>query len=150
MIEKAIEKARKTMNKNYGGPFGAVIVKDDKIICVESNTVLKEKDPTCHAEMNAIRKACKKLKTYNLKGCKIYATGYPCPMCLAAIMWANIDEIYYGSTLKDAEKIGFKDDFIYSFIRNNNSNENIKIKNINREECVKLFEEYNENSKIIY
>ena len=117
IMKLAIDKARDTMMKDYGGPFGAVIVKDDKIISVASNTTLKDKDPTAHAEINAIRDACKKLNTYDLKDCILYVTGYPCPMCISAIIWANIKEVYYGTTLKDAEEVGFRDDFIYKFIK---------------------------------
>ena len=95
IMDLAIEEAKKNMKKNEGGPFGAVIVKDDKIIAVTSNTVLGAHDPTAHAEINAIREAGKILETHDLTGCKLYATGYPCPMCLSAIIWSNIKEIYY-------------------------------------------------------
>ena len=145
-----IEEARKTMNENIGGPFGAVIVKDDKIISIASNTVLGSHDPTAHAEINAIRKAGNVLGTHDLSGCILYATGYPCPMCLSAIMWANIKKVYYGTNLKDAENIGFRDDFIYKFIRNNNLGKELDIENMNREECLKLFDEYSKNEKEIY
>ena len=91
---------RRTLNENKGGPVGAVIVdKDKNVVSVASNLVLKLHDPSAHAEIMAIRKACEVLKTHDLSGCKIYATGYPCPMCLSAIMWANIKEIYYGTNL---------------------------------------------------
>lgn len=149
IMQLGIKEARKTMNNNIGGPFGAVIVKNDKIIAVASNTVLSSKDPTAHAEINAIRKACKKLKTYDLSECTLYATGYPCPMCLSAIIWANIKHVYYGTNLKDAQKIGFRDDNIYNFIKNNDRKE-LDITNINRKECLKLFEEYNNNNRKIY
>ena len=150
IMKLAIDKARDTMMKDYGGPFGAVIVKDDKIISVASNTTLKDKDPTAHAEINAIRDACKKLNTYDLKDCILYVTGYPCPMCISAIIWANIKEVYYGTTLKDAEKIGFRDDFIYNFIRNGNTGELLNISRLDRDECLKLLEEYKNNNKTIY
>ena len=149
-MNKGIERARETMNKNIGGPFGAVIVKDDEIISVASNTVLRDCDPTAHAEVNAIREAGKKLNTYDLTGCTLYATGYPCPMCLSAIMWSNINKVYYGTNLKDAENIGFRDDFIYEFIRNGNKGKVLDIENIDREECLKLFKEYKENNSTIY
>ena len=150
VMEVAITQAKKTMNKDMGGPFGAAIVKDDKVIAVSSNTVLADHDPTAHAEINAIRKAGEKLKTHDLSGCKLYATGYPCPMCLSAIIWANIKEVYYGTDLDDAERIGFRDDFIYEFIRNSNENGFLKLKNISKKECLKLFEEYEEKDKEIY
>ena len=150
MMDLAIEEARKTMNNNIGGPFGAVIVKDGEVVAVSSNTVLKTNDPTAHAEINAIREASKKLNTYDLSGCTLYATGYPCPMCLSAIMWANIKMVYYGTNLNDAEKIGFRDDFIYDFIRNNNEGTVLKLESVDREKCLELFKEYQEKNKKIY
>lgn len=150
IMKLGIEKARDTMMKNYGGPFGAVIVKNNEIIAVASNTTLRDNDPTAHAEINAIREAGKKLGTHDLKDCVLYATGYPCPMCLSAIIWANIKEVYYGTTLKDAEEIGFRDDFIYNFIRNGNQGKVLNLSKLDREECLKLLEEYKNNNKTIY
>lgn len=150
MMELGIEEARKTMNNNIGGPFGAVITdKDNNVIAVASNTVLGSYDPTAHAEINAIRKAGKKLKTHDLSGCKIYATGYPCPMCMSAIIWSNIKEVYYGTNLSDAEKIGFRDDFIYEYLKGNNK-DLLKISNIDHDKCLELFKEYSEKNKQIY
>jgi len=149
-MEDAIDRARHTVYENAGGPFGAVIVKDGKVISVASNTVLRDNDPTAHAEINAIKGAGKALNSYDLSGCEIYATGYPCPMCLSAIMWSNIKKIYYGTSLKDAEEIGFRDDKIYNFIRNNNQSDDIEIENIDRDKCIKLFEEYKNSNKTIY
>ena len=150
-------KERKIMNKfmkiakersingcrnHEGGPFGAVIVdSNNNIIAVASNTVLKDNDPTAHAEINAIRKACKKLNTHDITGYKIYATGYPCPMCLSAIIWSNIKEVYYGTDLNDAEKIGFRDQKIYDFI-NKKDLTLLDIEQIKHDECLKLFLEY--------
>ncbi len=143
IMELGIEEARKTMNEGFGGPFGAVIVdSNNNIIAVASNTVLKDNDPTAHAEINAIKKACKKLNTHDLTGYKIYATGYPCPMCLSAIIWANIKEVYYGTDLKDAEKIGFRDQKIYDFI-NKKDLTLLNVEQIKHDECLKLFLEYN-------
>lgn len=106
-----INQARKTMNDNKGGPFGAVITdKKGNIISISSNLVLETYDPTAHAEINAIREASKKLKTHDLSNCILYATGYPCPMCLSAIIWANIQTVYYGTNVNEAEEIGFRDD----------------------------------------
>lgn len=150
IMKLGIDKARETMMKDYGGPFGAVIVKDGEIIAVSSNTVLRDNDPTAHAEINAIREAGKKLGTNDLTDCILYATGYPCPMCLSAIIWANIKEVYYGTNLKDAEEIGFRDDFIYEFIKNDNTGEILNLSKLDREECLKLFKEYKENNKKIY
>lgn len=143
IMELGIEEARKTMNEGFGGPFGAVIVdSNNNIIAVASNTVLKDNDPTAHAEINAIKKACKKLNTHDLTGYKIYATGYPCPMCLSAIIWSNIKEVYYGTDLNDAEKIGFRDQKIYDFI-NKKDLTLLDIEQIKHDECLKLFLEYN-------
>lgn len=150
IMKLGIEKARETMMKDYGGPFGAVIVRNNEIISVSSNTTLKDHDPTAHAEINAIREAGQKLGTHDLKDCVLYVTGYPCPMCLSAIIWANIKEVYYGTNLKDAEEIGFRDDFIYRFIRNDNQGEILNLSKLDREECLKLLEEYKKNNKTIY
>ena len=99
--------------ENQGGPFGAVIVKDGKIIATSGNSVTIDNDPTAHAEVNTIRKACKRLGTFNLEGCEIYSSCEPCPMCLSAIYWAHIDKLYYATTKDDAASIGFDDSFIY-------------------------------------
>ncbi len=99
--------------KKGGGPFGAVIVKDGKIIAGSSNSVTIDTDPTAHAEVNCIRKACLALGTFDLSGCVIYTSCEPCPMCLGAIYWAHLDRIYYANDRKDAGAIGFDDDFIY-------------------------------------
>jgi tRNA(Arg) A34 adenosine deaminase TadA len=99
--------------ENQGGPFGAVIVKDGKIIAASGNSVTTDNDPTAHAEVNTIRKACKQLGTFNLEGCEIYSSCEPCPMCLSAIYWAHIDKLYYATTKDDAASIGFDDSFIY-------------------------------------
>ena len=123
---------------NDGGPFGSVIVKGDEVICVAHNTVLRDNDPTCHGEMNAIRLACKVLGTHDLSGCELYTTAYPCPMCLGAIRWANIDKVYYGCRLEDTEKIGFRDlDFqdTEKFVPTSMSE-------VNSNECLDLFNMY--------
>ena len=96
-----------------GGPFGAVVVRGDEVITVASNSVTIDNDPTAHAEVNAIRSACKKLGTFKLDGCYIYSSCEPCPMCLSAIYWAGVDRIYYGNTKEDADAIDFSDKFIY-------------------------------------
>ncbi|MEH7238665.1 nucleoside deaminase [Bacillus sp. JJ1562] len=151
-MELAIKEARRTMNKNIGGPFGASIIDEQgNIISVASNTVLGTNDPTAHAEINAIRKAGEKLKTHDLSNYILYATGFPCPMCLSAIIWANIKRVYYGCTSKDAEKIGFRDDFIYKFINNNLEDKEILIlEELDRCECLELFGEYIEKEKELY
>ena len=149
---KAFEEARETMNKNHGGPFGSAIVdKNGEIISVASNTVLKDHNPTAHGEINAIIKAGQKLGTHDLSGCVLYTTAYPCPMCLSAIIWANIKKVYYGCEPKDAEEIGFRDDFIYEFIQNGlKDKETLELEQLNHEECLKLFEEYASKEKEIY
>jgi guanine deaminase len=150
-MKLGINMAFQTMLQNTGGPFGAVIVKDEQIITIASNRVLGDHDPTAHAEITAIRQAGKILGTHDLSGCELYATGYPCPMCLSAIIWANIKKVYYGCTPKDAEKIGFRDDFIYNFINNGCSDENtLKIIPLDRDNCLCLFNEYEKNQKEIY
>lgn len=152
VMELAIKRARETMNQNLGGPFGAAVIdKDGTILSVTSNSVLGDHDPTAHAEVNAIREACKVKGSHDLTGCVIYATGYPCPMCLSAIIWANIKTVYYGCTPADAEEIGFRDDFIYNFIQDGLQDETIlEIKEKNRQHCLVLFKEYQEQSKEIY
>ena len=112
LMRKAIELSIENI-KNGGGPFGAVIAKDGEIIATGTNRVTADNDPTAHAEVNAIRKACQALKTFDLSGCTIYTSCEPCPMCLAAIYWAHIDKIYYGNNKKDAADIGFDDSYIY-------------------------------------
>ena len=149
-MKTGIEKARRTMNEGMGGPFGAVIVKDGNVIAVASNTVLKSHDPTAHAEINAIRKAGELLGTHDLSGCVLFATGYPCPMCLSAIIWANIDKVYYGCNLKDAEKIGFRDDFIYDFIKNEKNSDILSLIPLDREDCLSLYEEYSRTEGQLY
>lgn len=148
----AIERARETMNKNFGGPFGAAIVDaNGEIVVVSSNSVLRDNDPTAHAEVNAIRGACKKLGTYDLSGYVLYATGHPCPMCMSAIIWANIKKVYFGCTPEDAEKIGFRDDFIYRFINDGCTDKGVmEIIPHEREACLELFKEYSEKEKTIY
>ena len=96
-----------------GGPFGAVVVRGDEVITVASNSVTIDNDPTAHAEVNAIRSACKELGTFKLDGCYIYSSCEPCPMCLSALYWAGVDRIYYGNTKEDADAIDFSDKFIY-------------------------------------
>ena len=150
IMKFGIDEARKTMNENKGGPFGAVITdKDGNIISVTSNRVLELHDATAHAEVMAIRKAGEKLGTHDLSGCILYATGYPCPMCLSAIIWANIKKVYYGTNLKDAEDIGFRDDFIYNYI-NNKDKDILDFVELNHDECLELFNEYKEKNKEIY
>ena len=143
------------LKTNKGGPFGACVVKDGIIIGKGSNEVLNNNDPTAHAEIMAIREACRNINSYNLSGCELYTSCYPCPMCLSAIIWANIEEVYYGNTKEDAANIGFRDDYIYKYIEkisNNIEDDDIlKLKCIDREETIKTFNEFKEKTdKIIY
>ncbi|MBR6073424.1 MAG: nucleoside deaminase [Bacilli bacterium] len=132
------------LTDNEGGPFGAVIVKDGVIVGKGDNRVLVNHDPTAHAEITAIRDASKTLGTHDLSGCVLYTSCYPCPMCLSAIIWANIKTVYYGNTKEDAANIGFRDDMIYDYIKDNNSNTDVlNLINIDRDETIKTFEEYN-------
>ena len=142
-MEIAIEEAKKGIRKGHGGPFGAVIVKDDEIVARGHNRVVETNDPTAHGEIVAIREATKKLNTFDLSGCELYTTGYPCPMCMSAIIWANIKKVYYSCNAKDAEKIGFRDDFIYQIIESDcNNTDLLNIQEVSREDGLKLFEEY--------
>ncbi|MDD2651485.1 MAG: nucleoside deaminase [Sulfurimonas sp.] len=140
----AIQEAFYGVKQNHGGPFGAVVVKSGKIIAKAHNQVLKNNDPTAHAEVNAIRKACKKLGTFDLSGCEIYTTCMPCPMCLGAIKWANIKTVFYGATSKDADDIGFRDKDFYE-------KEFLEFKQIERDECLKPFEAWSaKDDKVFY
>ena len=114
-MAKAIELSINSAN-TIGGPFGSVIVKDDKIIAEGSNKVTSSNDPTAHGEIVAIREACKNLNTFDLSGCEIYTSCEPCPMCIAAIYWSRLDKIYYANTREDAKNIDFDDSFIYTEI----------------------------------
>ena len=135
---------------NVGGPFGACVVKDGKIIGKGSNHVLKNNDPTAHAEVMAIRDACKNINSYDLSGCELYTSCYPCPMCLSAIIWSNIKKVYYGNTKEDAENIGFRDKMIYEFLDNKKHNL-LDLECIDREETIETFNKYmNKEDKIIY
>jgi len=120
-MQVAIDEALKGIDANEGGPFGAVIVKDNKIISKAHNLVLKTNDPTAHAEINAIKEASSKLNSFDLSGCELYTTCEPCPMCLGAIFWARIDRVYFGATKLDAQKAGFDDNKFYNMIEQKSS-----------------------------
>ena len=151
-MKKAIEESKKNLSNKYkkGGPFGAAIVKDGKIICTAHNTVIESKDPTAHAEMNAIRKACKKLKTHDLSGCILYTSAEPCPMCMSAIIWSNIKIIYFANTKKDADDIGFRDDMIYEYFMGNNKDV-IEVHHVESQEALEVFKTFKTlKDKIMY
>lgn len=141
-MQLAIDEARDGIRAGHGGPFGTVIVKDGKIIAKGHNRVLKNNDPTCHGEVDAIRKACEALDTFDLTGCELYTTGEPCHMCLCACMWANISRIYYGCTIEDNGKIGFRDDKFDKVFGGREKLTGYMIP-LGREECLELFDEYN-------
>ena len=149
-MARAIEISKVSVSTN-GGPFGSVVVKDNKIISEGSNKVTSLNDPTAHAEIVAIRNACQKLKTFNLSGCEIYTTCEPCPMCLSAIYWARIDKIYYANTREDAKNIDFDDSFIYLEVAKKIDKRKIKMKQMNREDALEAFEIWkNKEDKIKY
>lgn len=150
LMKIAKENAEKGIENKEEGPFGAVITdKDGNIIANGNNKVLKNNDPTAHAEVVAIREACKKLKTYDLSNYILYTSCEPCPMCLSAIIWANIKEVYYGCTKEDAGKIGFRDDIIYDYLKGNNK-DLIHLTHLDRDECIKTFEKYKKEKGTIY
>lgn len=140
-MQKAIDLSIESI-KNNGGPFGAVIVKDNKIIALSSNSVTKDNDPTAHAEINAIRKAAAKLGSFDLSGCEIYSSCEPCPMCLGAIYWARLDKLYFANSKEDAKNIGFDDSFIYEEIQKPFENRNIKTKQIMRNKAIIAFKQW--------
>lgn len=150
-MREAIKEAESNLLTDEGGPFGAIVIKEDKIIGKGHNRVLKNNDPTCHAEIEAIREACRNLGTYDLTGCKIYASSYPCPMCLGAIIWANIKKVYYANSAEDAGAIGFRDDYIYDFIEGKCKNAQVlELDQLGREEAIETFKRYQSANKTIY
>lgn len=150
-MKRAIELSQLNMEKGVGGPFGAVIVKDGKIIGEGWNKVTSKNDPTAHAEVEAIRQACQNIQNFDLSGCEIYTSCEPCPMCLSAIYWARLNRIYYANTKKDAAKIQFDDDFIYQEIPKAIETRKIPMKQIMREEAMRVFQMWESKSdKIRY
>lgn len=134
----AIEMAKKSV-ENGGGPFGAVIVRNDVVISGSSNSVTKNNDPTAHAEVNAIRQASAKLNNFDLSGCEIYTSCEPCPMCLGAIYWARIDKIYYACNKDDARNAGFDDSFIYQELEKKHEERDIPARTLMRNEALEVF-----------
>ena len=149
-MQRAIELSLNSAN-NGGGPFGCVITKKNKIIAEGSNKVTLSKDPTAHAEVVAIREACKKLNAFDLSGSDLYTSCEPCPMCLSAIYWSHIDNIFYANSRDDAKNIDFDDSFIYSEISKKNEDRKIPIKQMLRKEALIAFELWNKKTdKIKY
>lgn len=148
---KAIKMAEDNFISGNGGPFGATIVRDGKILAVAGNCVTSTNDPTAHAEVVAIREACKTLETFDLSGCEIYASCEPCPMCLGAIMWARIDKLYYAADRNDAAHAGFDDELFYVELALSNEQRMLKPTQMLQEEAVKVFDKWNDTiEKIPY
>ncbi len=139
-MKEAINEARNGINKGDGGPFGCIIVKGGEIVGRGHNMVVSNNDPTAHGEISAIRDACKNLNTFSLEGCQLYTTAQPCPMCLAAILWARIDRVYYGCNVEDTANIGFDDSKFYEALKGDNKL--CSLYELDRDECLKLFSEY--------
>lgn len=147
-MKEALNEAYAGIRAKEGGPFGCVIVKDGEIVGRGHNRVLIKHDSTCHGEMEAIRDACSRLGTHDLSGCELYTTAEPCPMCLGGILWSNIKKVYYGCTISDTDRIGFRDETFY-----NNWNDrtgNGLLEELDRVECNVLFDDYVSNSHEIY
>ena len=141
-MQMAIEEAREGIHNGDGGPFGCVIVKDGEVIARAHNKVLRNHDATAHGEVMAIRKAGEKLGTHDLSGCEVYTTGEPCHMCLCALLWANVKKVYYGCTIADNSRIGFRDD-AFGRIFGGRDKLTDFLEEVDRDACLELFEEYN-------
>lgn len=148
-MQMAIEEARSGIRQGHGGPFGSVIVKDGRVVAKGHNMVLANNDPTAHGEMMAIRHAGSTLGTFDLSGCTLYTTGEPCHMCLCAILWANIDKVYYGCTIADNGRIGFRDDKFNTIFGGRDKLTDL-LEELDREACLRLFDEYNEMNHTTY
>lgn len=140
LMQIAIDEAYQGIQAGDGGPFGSVIVKDGEIVGRGHNRVLANNDPTCHGEMEAIRDACRNLGTHDLTGCELYTTAEPCPMCLGAVLWSNMDAVYYGCTREDSAEIGFRDDAFYRQL--NGEEETVSLQEFDRGTCRQLFDDY--------
>ena len=150
-MKEAIRISLVKMRANHGGPFGAVVVRRGKIVGRGWNQVTSTNDPTAHAEVTAIREACRRLRTFQLHDCELYTSCEPCPMCLSAIYWARFKKVYYANTRKDAAKIDFDDDFIYREVARPISRRQIPMKQLLRKDALKVFAEWKEKlDKIPY
>ena len=149
-MSRAIELAAENAGSVTGGPFGAVIVKDGEIVAAQSNKVTVDIDPTAHAEVNAIREACKVLGTFDLSGCILYSSCEPCPMCLSAAYWAHIDKIYYAADRYDAARVGFDDEFIYKELSLPVSARRLGLEQIMPEDGLVPFVKWSENNEKIH
>lgn len=146
-LDLAAKEALKGIRKNYGGPFGAVIIRKGKIIAKSHNTVLKTNNPICHAEMNAITQASKKMKRFDLSACEIYSTTEPCPMCFSAIHWARIKKIVYGTTISDVKKLGFNELSISNKKLKRWGKSKVRIVKIKNQACNELLKTWNSMPK---
>jgi guanine deaminase len=148
-MEQAIALATENVTSGRGGPFGAVIVRDGKVLASGANMVTVENDPTAHAEITAIRRACAALGTFRLEGCEIYTSCEPCPMCLAAIYWSHCSAIFYGNTAADAAQAGFDDAFLYDEVKKPVEERKIPMINLMREKAISSFEAWRESASRI-
>ena len=146
-MKKAIEEAKKGIAIRDGGPFGAVIVKNNKIIAFGHNKVISSNDPTAHAEIVAIREASSILQRFDLSDCELYTTCEPCPMCYSAIHWAKITKVYYGATRNDAKNIGFDDQYLYDVLSNKIPDTKLTLEELGRKSCLKVFNTYAKDEK---
>ena len=149
-MNEAIKEAQDGIRNGHGGPFGVCIVRDGKIIGRGHNRVILNHDCTCHGEMEAIRDACKNTNSFDLSGAHLYTTGMPCPMCLGAIQWASIEKLYYGCSVEDNASIGFRDDLFAEGININHEKLTFSIEQLERDECWKVLEEYDNMDKKLY
>ena len=143
-MRMAIDLATANVRESSGGPFGAVVVKDGQVVATGINQVTATNDPTAHAEVTAIRNACKALGSFELKGCTLYSSCEPCPMCLAAILWARVDRLYFGNTAQDAAAAGFDDSFFYEQVRLPVHQRQLPTVNILREDAIESFDAWRE------
>ncbi len=149
-MKRAVELSALSLDVDSGrGPFGAVIVKNGRIIAESTNEVMKQNDPTAHAEINCIRQACQTLKTHDLTGCALYTSCEPCPMCLSAIIWANIETIYYANTAKQADNIGFRDNRIYEWVKGDKTVFKLNLEHHGNDRAEQVFSDYQKHG-IIY
>ena len=150
-MQMAIDLAKENAVSAGGGPFGAVIVMNDEVVSASSNSVTPDNDPTAHAEVNAIRAACRKLNTFNLSGCTLYTSCEPCPMCMAAIYWAGIQTVYYSAGREDADRIGFGDNFIYEELKLPPERRTVAMHRLDVSRAKELFETWeNKQDKVLY
>ena len=141
-MARAIELAKKGVEANAGGPFGCVVAKNGEIVAEGNNRVTSTNDPTAHAEIIAIREACKALNAFQLDGCTIYTSCEPCPMCLGAIYWARPEKVFFACTRDDAANIGFEDDFIYKELEKSNEDREMVLLSLMRDEALEVFQNW--------